>query len=75
VATRAAAVLFAQRGPFTHDEGQRRDAMKKEPIDDLRLLFLRLIAEETPDVATIVSFRQQRMIFLEQSCCTVAESL
>jgi hypothetical protein len=27
--------------------------MKKEPIDDLRLLFLRLIAEETPDAATV----------------------
>jgi hypothetical protein len=54
VATRAAAVLFAQRGPFTHDEEQRRDAMKKEPIDDLRLFFLTLIAEETPDVAPIL---------------------
>jgi hypothetical protein len=54
VGARAVAVLFAQRGPFTHDEWQRRDAMKKEPLNDLRLLFLRLIAEETPDVATIL---------------------
>jgi|SRR6266508_392785 hypothetical protein len=28
--------------------------MKKEPVDDLRLLFLRLIAEETPNAATVL---------------------
>jgi hypothetical protein len=28
--------------------------VKKEPIDDLRLLFLKLIAEETPEAATVL---------------------